>query len=199
MSHFEGESKLNMNVIPSAKDMSVRSVWRPHLDNILLTWTAACGRSSKESTNSWNVQENVSSEFALKNSCVDAWFVSLLTSKETNSCEFHFNEETEYSPRIHRHYTRVMNWFACVNYISLQKQEVSETTGVSLLFSLYQSSCFHSSYIPRPPCLCLIFLFGLCVSLSCLALDAVCKIHKQDWNVKPSQFMSQKPSDQMVV
>lgn len=26
----------------------VRSVWRPHLDNILLTWTAACGRSSKE-------------------------------------------------------------------------------------------------------------------------------------------------------
>lgn len=79
---------------------------------------------------------------ALKNSYIDAWFVSLLTSKETNSCEFPFNEETEYSPRIHRHYTRVMNWFACVNYISLQKQEVSETTGVSLLFSLYQSSCF---------------------------------------------------------
>lgn len=142
MSHFEGESKLNINVVPSAKDMSVRSVWRPHLDNILLTWTAARGRSSTESTNSWTVQENVSSEFALKNSCIDAWFVSLLTSKETNSCEFPFNEETKYSPKIHRHYTRVMNWFACVNYISLQKQEVSETTGVSLLFSLYQSSCF---------------------------------------------------------
>lgn len=136
------------------------------------TWTTSCWPGQQrvdvlpKSTNSWNMQENVSSEFALKNSCIDAWFVSLLTSKETNSCEFHFNEETEYSPRIHRHYTRVMNWFACVNYISLQKQEVSETTGVSLLFSLYQSSCFHSSYIPRPPCLCLIFLFGLCVSLS---------------------------------